>query len=222
MTESPSDHEDFPFDLSVTDKLLSTTRAVRKRLDLDRPVPREVILDCLRLAIQAPTASNDQNWRWMVVTDPDKRAAIAKLYTEAGGGYLAEKAKSVTPGQTQRVHSSAQYLTEILDRVPVHVIPCIERSLDNLPHVVAAAAYGSIIPAAWSFQLALRSRGLGSCWTTLHLLREREVAEILGIPATVRQIALLPVAYTKGLDFKPADRPPVETITHWDTWGGGS
>jgi nitroreductase len=213
-----SDANDYPFDITVTDELLSTTRAVRKRLDLDRPVPREVILDCLRLASQAPTASNDQNWRWMVVTDPAKRAAIAEIYANAGSAYLADAAKQAQ-GQTQRVYQSAVYLTEILGRVPVHVIPCIERDFESASHPIAAAAYGSIMPAAWSFQLALRSRGLGSVWTTLHLFAEQQVADLLGIPDGIRQIALFPVAYTVGQSFKPADRPPIETITHWDSWG---
>ena len=201
------------------DELLSTTRAVRKRLDLDRPVEREVILDCLRLAVQAPTASNTQDWRWMVVTDPDKRAAIAEIYRSCGLGYLSSAADTSPEGQTKRVYESAVYLAEVLDRVPVFVIPCIAQPINLAMNVTAASAYGSIIPAAWSFQLALRSRGLGSVWTTLHLLREADVAELLGIPEGVTQVALLPVAYTKGTDFKPAVRPPVEDITSWNTWG---
>jgi nitroreductase len=206
-------------DTAVTDYLLSTTRSVRKRLDLERPVEPSVILDCLRLAVQAPTGGNTQNWRWMVVTDPDKRAALARLYSDAGRNYLASAAERATDDQSRKVYESAVYLTDILDRVPVHVIPCIEGRIDKAPNVAAASAYGSIIPAAWSFMLALRSRGLGSAWTTLHLLKEKESAEILGIPEDVTQIALLPVAYTVGTDFKPARRPPVESITYWDSWG---
>jgi nitroreductase len=206
-------------DVSSVDELLSTTRAVRRRLDLDRPVPREVILECLRLAVQAPTASNDQNWRWMVVTDATKRAAIADIYREIAGDYLVQAAAAATDPQTRRVYESAQSLTGILADVPVFVIPCIERRIDQAPLMVAAAAWGSILPAAWSLLLALRSRGLGSVWTTLHLARERDVAQLLGIPDTVTQAALFPVAYTVGTDFKPAKRPPVESITSWDTWG---
>lgn len=208
-----------PFDTTVTDRLLTTTRSVRKRLDLDRPVEPEVILDCLRLAVQAPTASNGQNWRWLVVTEPAKRAELARLYREGGDEYLRSAALREQDDQTRRVYESAVFLTEILDRVPVHVIPCLEGRADNAPNVMAAAMYASIIPAAWSFMLALRSRGLGSVWTTLHLIKEKEAAELLGIPDTVTQVALLPVAYTKGDDFKPASRPPVETITYWDGWG---
>jgi nitroreductase len=207
------------FDLTETDRLLSTTRAVRRRLDLDRPVEREVILECLRLAVQAPTGSNAQGWRWMVVTDADKRAELARLYRESGLAYLAQAAESEADPQTRRVYERARDLAEVLHRVPVMVIPCIEGRVDGMPTVVTASTYGSILPAAWSFLLALRARGLGSTWTTLHLVREQEAAEVLGIPDTVTQVALFPVAYTVGDDFVPAVRPPVETITYWNEWG---
>jgi nitroreductase len=207
------------FDLSETDRLLSTTRAVRRRLDLERAVEREVILDCLRLAVQAPTASNEQTWRWLVVTDATTRAELARLYREAGAEYLDQARRTEPDPQTARVYESAYALTDILGRVPVHVIPCIERRFDGAPNAISAAAYGSILPAVWSFQLALRARGLGSVLTTLHLVKEREAAELLGIPSDVTQVALLPVAYTVGDDFRPASRPPVETITAWDRWG---
>jgi len=208
-----------PFDLAEVDRLLTTTRAVRRRLDLDRPVAREVILDCLRIAVQAPTASNGQTWRWVVVTDAGKRAELARLYSEAGAAYLKHAAEQEPDPQTRRVYESAVALTEILERVPVHVIPCMQGRVEGTPNGVAASAYGSIMPAAWSFQLALRARGLGSVWTTLHLFKEQEVAELLGIPADITQVALLPVAYTKGTDFRPAERGPVEEITSWDAWG---
>jgi nitroreductase len=210
------------FDTAETDRLLSTTRAVRKRLDLERPVEREVILECLRLAVQAPTASNSQVWRWMVVTDPAKKAVVAKAYRLSGQAYLEQAAQSEKDPQTQRVYESAFALSQILDQVPVMVIPCIERTFDPSNNAIAAGVYGSIIPAAWSFQLALRSRGLGSAWTTLHLFDPDPVAAALGIPDDVTQIAMLPVAYTIGTDFKPAERPAVEQITYWDTWGATS
>ena len=206
-------------DLESIDELLSTTRAVRRRLDLTRPVEREVIVDCVRLAIQAPTASNAQNWRWMVVTDADKRAAIAEIYRSVGADYLEHVARSESDPQNRRVYESAHALTAVLADVPVFVIPCIEGRFDGADLMVAASAWASIIPAAWSFLLALRSRGLGSVWTTLHLARERDVAEVLGIPDTVTQAALFPVAYTVGTDFRPASRPPAETVTSWNTWG---
>jgi nitroreductase len=206
-------------DISTVDELLSTTRAVRKRLDLARPVDRAVILECLQLAMQAPTARNAQDWRWLVITDADKRAAIAEIYRGIGAGYLAQAATTASDPQTRRVYQGALALTETLAKVPVHVIPCLETRFDGTNPLIAASAWASIIPAGWSFLLALRSRGLGSVWTTMHLAKEREVGELLGIPATVMQAALFPVAYTIGTDFRPAVRPPAETITFWNTWG---
>jgi nitroreductase len=212
-----------PFDLAETDRLLSTTRAVRKRLDLDRPVERDVILDCLRLAVQAPTQSNSQTWRWMVVTEPEKKALIAEAYRKVGMRYLEMAADGEKDPQTQRVYDSAVSLAKLLERVPAMVIPCVKKDYDPAHgNAVAASVYGSIIPATWSFQLALRSRGLGSVFTTLHLFQEKAVAEALGIPDDVMQVALLPVAYTIGTDFKPAVRPPVEQITFWNQWGATS
>ena len=211
---------DAPFDLNETDRLLSTTRSVRKRLDLERPVEPEVILDCIRLAQQAPTGSNSQGWRWIVVTDAAKRAAIAEAYNAVGKMYLSAAARATSDDpQTKRVYESALLLTDILAKVPVHVIPCIEGPVNLSSNGAAASAYGSIMPAAWSFLLALRSRGLGSVWTTLHLFKEADVAQLLGIPETMTQVALFPVAYTKGTEFKPATRPPAEEITYFDTWG---
>ena len=209
----------YPFDIAETDRLLSTTRAVRRRLDLERPVDPALVLDCIRLAVQAPTGSNQQTWRWVVVTDAEKRAEIARLYAAVGAVYLQQAAETSEDPQTRRVYQSAFELTDFLHQVPVHVIPCVDGKLDNQPNAIAASNYGSIMPAAWSFLLALRSRGLGSVWTTLHLFQEQEVADLLGIPDTVTQVALFPVAHTKGTDFKPAARPPVEEITFWDEWG---
>ena len=206
-------------DISSIDELLTTTRAVRKRLDLTRPVPRDVILECIQLAMQAPTASNAQDWRWLVVTDAEKRAAIAEIYRTVGAQYLTQAAATATDPQTKRVYQSALSLTTTLAQVPVHVIPCLDNRIDGTNHLVAASAWASILPAGWSFLLALRSRGLGSVWTTMHLAKEREVGEVLGIPDTATQAALFPVAYTIGTDFRAAVRPPAETITFWDTWG---
>lgn len=208
-------------DLATVDELLSTTRSVRRRLDLNRPVGRDVILECIRLAMQAPTASNAQDWRWLVITDPGKRAAIAEIYRSVGADYLARAVKKASDPQTRRVYASALSLTDTLGKVPVHVIPCLASRIDNSSLLTAASAWASIIPAGWSFMLALRSRGLGSVWTTMHLAKEREVAELLGIPDTATQAALFPVAYTIGTDFRPTARPPAETVTFWDSWGDG-
>jgi nitroreductase len=212
-----------PFDLAETDRLLSTTRAVRKRLDFDRPVPRNVLLDCIRLAQQAPTGSNRQGWRWIIVTEPDKRRALADIYRKGAGTYLSDsgaKAEAAGDRQTARVYDSAQYLAENMEKAPALVIPCIR--IDHLPEDpprrVWAGLIGSIMPAVWSFQLALRARGLGSTLTTIHLQYADEAADLLGLPEGLMQTALLPVAYTKGLDFKPVKRQPVEEIVHWNSW----
>lgn len=210
-----------PFDLAETDRLLSTTRAVRRRLDLERPVERHVLLDCIRLSQQAPTASNTQKWRWLVVQDPAKRKALGEIY--ARGKQYIDQAKAQVPeedAQTHRVYDSAGWLLDHMGEVPALVIPCLEGRLPaGVPNAMAAATYGSIFPAVWSFQLALRSRGLGSALTTIHLFFEADAAKLLNIPDDVMQVALLPVAYTKGTDFKLAVRPPPEEITSFDEWG---
>jgi nitroreductase len=210
-------------DVATVDHLLTSTRAVRKRLDLARAVRPEVIEECLRLAIQAPTGGNSQGWRWVVVTDAGKRAALADIYRKGFYPYLemraAEAAAAPADATMDRVRGSSVYLADRLHEVPVHVIPCVKgRDLSAAGNAGAAGLYGSIFPAVWSFQLALRSRGLGSALTTLHLLHEGEAAELLGIPDDYLQVALLPVAYFTGHDFKPAPRRPVEEITYWDAW----
>jgi nitroreductase len=212
-------------DVANADLLLSTTRSVRRRLDFDRPVEREVLLECLQLAVQAPTASNRQTWCWMVVTDQDLKARIADIYREQGLEYLrSSKAAAEEAGDDAklRVHKSALYLAENFERAPAFVIPCIAQDLSGMSQTGVIGTLGSIIQAAWSFQLALRARGLGSTWTTLHLGQAQAVADLLGIPDGVTQVSLIPVAYTKGLDFRPATRPPVTEITHWNRWDDGA
>jgi nitroreductase len=195
------------------DELLSTTRSVRLRLDLERPVEREVLEQCLQLAQQAPTGSNLQDWRFVVVTDPAKRAALAGWWREVAEDYLAGKP------DRGRITKGVRHLAAHLQDVPVHVIPCIVGRTDGKSGPVQAGRFGSIIPAAWSFMLAARSRGLGSVWTTFHLRHEREAAELLGIPYDdVMQVALIPVAYTLGTDFRSATRRPLDTMVGWDGW----
>ena len=209
------------------DQLLSTTRAVRKRLDLERPVEDSVLTECMELALQAPSGSNRQGWHFVFVTDAEKRAQIASWYKSSFDAY----AKSPNSSRQQtiedpelaatqaRVLSSADHLSENLHRVPVFLIPCIEGRLDDGGAMALSGAYGSILPAVWSFMLAARERGLGTCWTTLHLTHERETAELLGIPyESVTQVALVPVAYTIGTDFKPGPRKPMEGVVHRDRW----
>lgn len=212
----------------TADEVLTTTRSVRKRLDLERPVEREVVEECLELALQAPTGSNTQGWQWMFVTDPDKKKVIADYY---GANYdvYTNRAEQPTYGdddprtaQRPKIMDSSMYLREHFHEVPIMLIPCISggaRLDKGTPTFGQASAWGSILPAVWSFMMALRSRGLGSAWTTLHLPNEREVADLLGIPFdTVTQAGLFPIAYTKGTDFKLAKRLPAAELSHWDTW----
>ncbi len=206
-------------DMDTVDKLLTTTRSVRKRLDFSRPVEPEVIRDCLEIAIQAPSGSNAQGWRFMVVTDADKRAGIAAYYKRSFDAYSKTAHAAPVDPQRQRGRDSAVYLSEHMQDVPVLIIPCIEGRPESRSPEGLAGLYGSILPAAWSLMLALRARGLGSAWTTLHLNYEQEVAAILGIPDNFTQVALLPVAYFTGDDFHPAKRRPASEITYWDAWG---
>ncbi len=212
-----------PLDLTL-DQLLTTTRSVRKRLDLEKPVPREVIMECLELALQAPTGSNAQGWQFVFVDDPEKKKAIADVYRTAATPYLAAPKPTYGDSRDERtplVVDSAKYLNDHLHEVPAMFIPCLEGRPDGAPAGMSAGFWGSILPAAWSFMLALRSRGLGSAWTTLHLIGdgEKQVAEILGIPFDqYSQGGLFPIAYTKGTDFKPAKRLPAEQLSHWNSW----
>ncbi|GAA1912205.1 nitroreductase family protein [Microbacterium aoyamense] len=204
------------------DELLTTTRSVRKRLDLTRPVPLEIVREALEVALQAPTGSNAQTWHWIIVTDPDKRAAIAELYARSFARYRSSGGRAYADAERQavqeRVSSSADYLAEHMAEVPVLVIGAIFNGRDDFEPGSQAGLWGSLLPAAWSLQLALRARGLGSAWTTLHLAYEREIAELLGIPATVHQGVLLPVAYALGTDFRPAHRAPLDEVVHIDGW----
>jgi nitroreductase len=201
------------------DELLSTTRAVRRRLDLTRPVEREVLEECLRLAQQAPTASFRQNWHFVVVTDAATRAALAELWRAGAEAYVSRPELAGATGQMGRILAAVRHLIAHLHEVPVHVIPCVEGRTENESIRVQASRWASIIPAAWSFMLAARARGLGSVWTSFHLEREREAAELLGIPYDdVMQASLIPVAYTVGTEFKPGPRLPLATMVHWDGW----
>ena len=211
-------------DLAAADHLLTTTRSVRKRPDYSRPVPAELIRECIDIAIQAPTGSNQQGWSFVVVTDAAKKKALADLYRR-GFELYAQMPREERPAedlrveQMPRVIDSAVYLAQTMEQAPVFVIPCIEGRVEEAPQFAQASMYGSILPAVWSFMLAARARGLGSAWTTIHLMFEKEAAAILGIPDHVTQSALLPVAWFKGEGFKPAKRIPSREITFWESWG---
>lgn len=207
-------------DLATVDRLLSTTRSVRKRLDLTRPVRREIVTECIRLATQAPTAADAQNWHWVAVEDAGKRRAIADIHRAANEEFARGEVARLGPGAALRRMDSALYLIEHLHEVPVHVLAYV---LD--PHLEAlegqppppAAFYGSIFPAVWSFQLALRARGLGT--SPLFVADEAAVSAVVGAPEDASIASLLPVAYYTGESFKPAQRRPVEDVLSWDRWG---
>ncbi|MEU4603327.1 nitroreductase family protein [Kribbella sp. NPDC023972] len=206
------------------DELLTTTRTVRKRLDLGKPVPIEVVRECLEIALQGPSGSNRQTWHWLVITDAEKRTAIGEYYRLAVEKYLAGSraagklfADDPVRGPVQRrIGNSVAYLGDRMGQVPVLVIPCLEAK--SLPAGNQAGLWGSILPAAWSYMLAARARGLGTAWTTLHLNYEQEVAAVLDLPEQVRQSVLIPTAYTIGTDFKPAPRQPLDEVLHVNGW----
>jgi len=209
------------------DELLTTTRSVRRRLDLERSVEPEVVRECIEVALQAPTGSNSQGWHWVVVDDPALRAGLAELYARHFDPYMAMgRELQLHPDDDTRtlrkeaVSDSAQYLRDHFAEVPVLVVPCIEGRLPEVTDTFTQASFwGSLLPAVWSFMLALRARGLGSAWTTLHLPSERDAAELLGIPFdSVTQAGLFPVAYTVGTDFRPAPRLPTAEVVHHNRW----
>jgi nitroreductase len=202
------------------DHALTTTRAVRRRLDLERPVARAVVEECLRLALQAPNGSNLQRWRWVLIDDPGQRAAAAQIYRAALDAYAASpeatRAGDYTSAEAQRLGASVMHLRAHLHEVPVLVVPVIAGELEGANVFHQASLWGSLLPAVWSFMLALRGRGLASAWTTVHLWRHEEMAELLGIPPGFTQAGLFPVAYALGGEFQPAARRPLEEVASWN------
>ena len=213
-------------DLESCDHLLTTTRSVRRRLDLDRPVEPEVVEECLEIALQAPSGSNRQGWHFIVVRDAERKKGLAELYRKAVVVHFESEHRVRFPadhpraGEQARIEASALHLAERLEDIPLLVVPCIEGRVETEGVLAQASVYGSILPAVWSLMLALRARGLGSAWTTLHLMFEAEAARLLNVPATHTQVALLPVAYFTGDDFRRAPRLPLREVIHWDEFGG--
>ena len=211
-------------DREQADLLLTTTRSVRKRLDFSRPVPDELVLECIEIALQAPTGSNAQGWSFVVVTDEARRRAIGEIYAKAFELYRMmpdPEYSADDPRAASRagVVDSASYLADHMHEASHLFIPCIEGRVEEAGLMAQASIYGSILPAAWSFMLAARARGLGTAWTSLHLMFEEEARDVLGIPANITQAGLFPVAYYTGEDFKPAKRLPASALTYWNTWG---
>ena len=229
-----SDHDIFPVDLASVDHVLKTTRSVRLRLDLERDVPRNIIEEALEIALQAPTGANTQTWRFVVVTAPEIKAGIADYYRKGAERYIADEtgmtrtgvsanrefsAEDMRTRQIDGVMTSSMYLLENMQNVPAMIIPCIESRFEREDAFVQASMYGSILPAAWSLMLALRARRIASAWTSLHLIYENEVRELIGIPDHYTQSALLPIAYLKGGDLHPAKRLPLSEVAYWNRWG---
>lgn len=210
------------------DELLTTTRAVRRRLDMSRPVPDDLVRECIEIAMQSPSGSNHMSMEFVVVRDSEKRRALGDLYRQCyeiyrglPGVYIRtiDKGDAASNAQQQRSADSADYLGEHMGDAPVLVIACVRGRTDGMPAMVTSSRMGNVLPAMWSFMLAARARGLGTCWTTVHLFMEQQAAELLGIPFDeVQQVCMSPVAFTAGTDFKPADRPPADSIIHWDGW----
>jgi nitroreductase len=211
------------FSPMTPEELLTTTRSVRRRMDFERPVPRQLLLECARVAVQAPTGSNRQGWQWVFVTDPEKKMRIGELYRESWYVYARSRVEypegDPRREQLPRVVRSAQFLADHFGEVPAMVIPCIEGRPEGRSNLEIAGLYGSIVPAAWSFMLAARLHDLACAYTTLHLRHEREVAELLGIDyGRHTQAALLTVGFFKGESFHPADRLGLDSIVHWNQW----
>jgi nitroreductase len=208
------------------EELLTTTRTVRKRLDLSRPVPIDLVKRAIEIALQAPSGSNTQRWQWLVVTDKDQRAKLGDLYRRACRDYLdSEKAAGKLfaddPERAkvqERIGISVEYLADRMGDVPVLVVPCLETEMVELPPGNQAGLWGSLLPAAWSYMLACRAFTLGTAWTTLHLAYEKEAAEVLELPPTVHQAALIPTAFYTGETFQPAERRPLDEVLHFDRW----
>jgi nitroreductase len=212
-------HERTGFDLDEIDRLLTTTKQVRKRLDLTRPVPYELLLECIEIADHAPMGGNLERNRWMIIDDADKKARIGEYFAAVGRPYLDANRELRTDDRSGRVIDSAMFLVEHLAEVPSLVLSMrLDRPEAGGVAGAAAAYFGSVVPGVWSFQLAARARGVGSAWTTFHLEHEREVAELLGIPPTVTQVCLLPVAYYTGDTFTPAPRRPAAEVTYLNEW----
>ena len=211
------------------DQLLSTTRAVRKRLDFSRPVPDELIRECVSIAMQSPSGSNNMTMQFVIVKDPAKRKAIGDVYKQCysiyqsmDGVYIRsiDKGEATANAQQKRSADSADFLGEHMGDAPALVIACnMGVRADGTPGMMTSSLMGNVLPAMWSFMLAARARGLGTAWTTVHLMMEQQVADILGIPfESVQQVCLSPLAFTKGTDFKAASRPSADSIIHWDQW----
>jgi nitroreductase len=206
------------------DEILTTTRAVRKRLDVTRKVPRALLEECLELAFQAPNGSNKNLWRWIIVDDPDMVAKLGAEYRLAMGILQSGQQTSMFSDTSDsreeaKLLDSAYALADKIERMPALLIPLMPGRAEGKSVVEQAAMWGSIVQAVWSFMLALRSRGLGSCWATVTSRREKEIAALLGIPnEEYTQVGMFPIAYTIGTDFRKAWRKPVAEVLSYNSF----
>lgn len=209
-------------------ELITTTRAVRLRLDLERAVAPELIEACVADALQAPQGSNLMRTEFVVVLDPERIARLGRIYREEFDSFYRSSEVGLFKrvdddprhaAQSRRTRDSAERLAEVMDRVPAIVIPCLTPRLTDGDLLAAKHRLATVYPTVWNFMLAARLRGLGTCWTGMTLGREADVAEVVGIdPEAVEQVCMVPVAHHTGETFRPAWRPPAEEFIHWDTW----
>ena len=202
---------DQDFDLTQIDEVLSTARSVRRNLDFERPIEREVLYDCIDVAVQAPTGIAGENWRFVIVDEAEPKAAIAEIYREVLLNIFAERDMPMKP-----THKA---LIERLHEIPAMIFVCVDGAPLGEEVSSNVAFYGSILPAAWSLMLALRARQIGATWTSLLSSRQEEVADVLHIPDGVVQTVMLPVGYTKGATMRRAARQPAAEVSFWNRWG---
>lgn len=198
-------------EVDLVDEILSTARSVRRKLDFDKPVPREVLFDCINVAVQAPTGIAGENWRFLIVDSAEQKAAIAQIYTDVLISLMQERGMEMKP--THRA------LIDRLHEIPAMIFVCVDG--EPLSEAVSSQVgyYGSILPAAWSLMLALRARGLGTTWTTLLSARQEDVKAVLGMPEGTIQTVMLPIGYTKGAVLKRADRLDAREVSFVNRWG---
>ena len=210
-------------DYSAFDDILATTRSVRRRIDFDRPVPPEVLLECIDIAVQAPTGVGPETWRFVVITDDDKKRSIAELYRQAFDDYMRTRFEELknSGDAPDELSPNYRYLADNLQNFPALILVCREGRPPQ-EHTRQVAFYGSILPAAWSLMLALRTRGLGATWTTLLSSYEKQAAEILEMPSYITSTVLLPIGYMNGAKLKRATRTAARRVTYWDKWGRDS
>ncbi len=211
------DEESLRTAADAVDWALSTTRSVRRRIDWERPIEPEVIEAAIDVATQAPTGVQAESWRFLVLTEPEPKQAVATLYRSAFDRYVS--ARTQAQAEVAAPRPAQAQLAERLAEMPALILVCAEGAPASDLTALQVGFYGSVLPAAWSLMVALRVRGIGSTWTSLHLLHADETARALGIPDGVTQTVLLPCGYTKDATLRPANRKPATEVAYWNQWG---